>query len=59
MLMDLDLTTPKLDSYFKRLPYATIPGIPNQTTALEVFINQGIDRVWANATALIPQLTPN
>ena len=59
MLMDLDLTTPKLDSYFKRLPYATIPGVPNQTTALEVFINQGIDRVWANATALIPQLTPN
>lgn len=59
LLMDLDTSTPKLDSYFKRQAEVSIPGIPNQTTALELFLTQGIDRVWANATSLIPQVTPN
>lgn len=59
MIMDLDIGTPKLDSYFKRNIDFMIPGVPNVTTALEVFLTQGIDRVWANATVLIPQVTPN
>ena len=59
LLMDLDISTPKLDSYFKKQAEVKIPGIPNQTTALELFLTQGIDRVWANATVLIPQVAPN
>lgn len=59
LIMDLDISTPKLDSYFKYNIDFRVPGVPNITTALELFLTQGIDRVWANATVLIPQVTPN
>lgn len=59
LLMDFDLITPKLDSYFKTLPFVSVPGIPQQTTALELFLTQGMPKVWANATTVIPQKVSN
>lgn len=59
LLMDFDLATPKLDSYFRTLPFVDVPGVPTKTTALELFLTQGMSKVWANATTVIPQKVSN